>query len=356
MTDHSKLERNSRLALRDQVVGWCDACGTRSSFEYAPVINSTLAKQWNMSIQQRELMSGRESMYCLFCGSSYRLRLLARAIQYVALGDPSYGLERSIFDGRFNKIKVAEINSCGVLHDILRKMPKLSYSEYASDSPNIPHQDLEKLTYKNNSFDLVLTSDVLEHVPDVRKALAETFRILRPGGAHIMSVPLLMDRKTRVRTYLANGMPKYSFPASYHGSGEPDYLVWSEFGYDFVDLCREVGFQAYYVFQSPKNKESISGVIVALKPGVNKNLTTSLPLTDMTSDDTSTWSDVKLSNLAKKIHLTSDHVKNLQELVNTYEEENNKKQAYIDHLEARGAGHYLKKTIKKVSSRRLHRQ
>ncbi len=356
MASNYKLERKSKQPLRDQVIGWCDACGTRSYFEYVPVINSQLSGQWDMSTQQRELMSCRESMHCLFCSSSYRLRLLARAVQYIVSGDPVHGLERSINLGQFNRVRVAEINSCGVLHDILRNIPKLSYSEYASTNPDIPHQDLENLTYKDNSFDLVLTSDVLEHVPDVRRALAETFRVLRPGGAHIMSVPLLMDRKTRNRTRMIDGKPKHTLPASYHGSGESDYLVWSEFGYDFVDICREVGFEAYFVFQNPKNRNDISGVIVALKPGVNKILTTSLPAVDTVEDDTPAWGDQKLSGLANKIHLTSKHVSNLQELLDEYVQENSKKQAYIDHLEARGAGYYLKNTIKRVSGRRSHRQ
>lgn len=46
----------------------------------------------------------------------------------------------------------------------------------------------ERLEFKDNSFDLVLCSDVLEHLDD-RKAVSEIFRILKPGGIFLFSVP-----------------------------------------------------------------------------------------------------------------------------------------------------------------------
>jgi SAM-dependent methyltransferase len=42
--------------------------------------------------------------------------------------------------------------------------------------------DLEALTEPDNSFDVALLNEVLEHVPDDRKALQEVARVLRPGG------------------------------------------------------------------------------------------------------------------------------------------------------------------------------
>jgi|GEM_PF-445197 len=43
--------------------------------------------------------------------------------------------------------------------------------------------------YDSDSFDLVYMSHVLEHVPDLRKTVAEVFRILRPGGMFITENP-----------------------------------------------------------------------------------------------------------------------------------------------------------------------
>jgi 2-polyprenyl-6-hydroxyphenyl methylase / 3-demethylubiquinone-9 3-methyltransferase len=43
----------------------------------------------------------------------------------------------------------------------------------------------EALPYRDASFDVVYCCDVLEHVDDVRQVIAETARVLRPGGSYL---------------------------------------------------------------------------------------------------------------------------------------------------------------------------
>ena len=45
------------------------------------------------------------------------------------------------------------------------------------------------LPFRPASFDAVLASDVLEHIEDHRQALSEIARVLKPGGAAIITVP-----------------------------------------------------------------------------------------------------------------------------------------------------------------------
>jgi SAM-dependent methyltransferase len=45
------------------------------------------------------------------------------------------------------------------------------------------------LPFPDAAFDLVICSEVLEHVPDHRRAAAEAVRVLRPGGDLVVSVP-----------------------------------------------------------------------------------------------------------------------------------------------------------------------
>ena len=45
------------------------------------------------------------------------------------------------------------------------------------------------LSYDDASIDLILSSDVFEHVPDPYRAHAEVHRVLRPGGHHVFTVP-----------------------------------------------------------------------------------------------------------------------------------------------------------------------
>lgn len=51
--------------------------------------------------------------------------------------------------------------------------------------------DAADLPFRDNSFDVVLCSEVLEHVPKPRKVLSESYRVLRPGGSLLVCVPFL---------------------------------------------------------------------------------------------------------------------------------------------------------------------
>jgi SAM-dependent methyltransferase len=49
--------------------------------------------------------------------------------------------------------------------------------------------DAEKLPISHNSFDIILTLDIIEHLKDDRSALSEIFRTLKPGGTLVIFVP-----------------------------------------------------------------------------------------------------------------------------------------------------------------------
>ena len=68
------------------------------------------------------------------------------------------------------------------MHPYLAEAPGLVHVEY-------PQEDIQALSWDDGTFDLVLTSETLEHVPDPRLALRETRRVLRPGGRHVFTVP-----------------------------------------------------------------------------------------------------------------------------------------------------------------------
>ncbi|MBN1956149.1 MAG: class I SAM-dependent methyltransferase [Anaerolineae bacterium] len=50
--------------------------------------------------------------------------------------------------------------------------------------------DVLALPYRGESFDWAICSEVIEHVTDPRLAMTEIWRVLRPGGAAILTVPL----------------------------------------------------------------------------------------------------------------------------------------------------------------------
>jgi len=49
--------------------------------------------------------------------------------------------------------------------------------------------DAEKLPFPEETFDLVVMTEILEHLPDPEQALSEVFKIVKPGGAVILSTP-----------------------------------------------------------------------------------------------------------------------------------------------------------------------
>ncbi|MBN2438789.1 MAG: methyltransferase domain-containing protein [Deltaproteobacteria bacterium] len=53
----------------------------------------------------------------------------------------------------------------------------------------VAQADLTKLPFTGGSFDVVICSEVLEHIEDNRTAVAELVRVLKPGGDLVVTVP-----------------------------------------------------------------------------------------------------------------------------------------------------------------------
>lgn len=89
-------------------------------------------------------------------------------------------------------------------------------------------EDISRLTLEDESLDLIISSEVLEHVPDLEAAMRETERVLRPGGKHIFTVPV--RRETRRRAVLrVDGTVEHVSPPEYHSdplSPEPILAFW----------------------------------------------------------------------------------------------------------------------------------
>ena len=73
---------------------------------------------------------------------------------------------------------------------------------YSSD--RVQHGSVTSLPFENGSFDRALCLDVLEHLPfpDQSRALAELFRVLKPGGELLVSVPNLAHLQSRIQFLL----------------------------------------------------------------------------------------------------------------------------------------------------------
>jgi SAM-dependent methyltransferase len=105
------------------------------------------------------------------------------------------------------------------------------------------NENLENLTFPEQSFDIIVSQDVMEHIYNPDKAFREIARTLRPGGAHIFSVPLVNKHKpSEIWASLGkNGEPIFTHKPEYHGNpidpkGSPVTMHW---GYDIVDYIKK---------------------------------------------------------------------------------------------------------------------
>lgn len=61
------------------------------------------------------------------------------------------------------------------------KIKKTNFLKFVGNSLDIP--------LPNNSFDVIICSEVLEHIPNVDRAVREIYRIIKPSGTLIVSSP-----------------------------------------------------------------------------------------------------------------------------------------------------------------------
>ena len=105
-------------------------------------------------------------------------------------------------------------------------------------------ENLEALTFRNESIDLHVTQDVMEHVFHPSRVFREIARTLKPGGAHIFTVPLVnKSNPSKVRARVNdNGQISHLEPPVYHGNPirSEGSLVTVDWGFD---ICQ-------YIFES----------------------------------------------------------------------------------------------------------
>jgi SAM-dependent methyltransferase len=59
----------------------------------------------------------------------------------------------------------------------------------------VAQADVTKLPFAGGSFDIVICSEVLEHIVDNRTAVAELVRVLKPGGDLVVTVPRFLPER-----------------------------------------------------------------------------------------------------------------------------------------------------------------
>lgn len=107
-------------------------------------------------------------------------------------------------------------------------------TDYSAPDVDV-HWDITDIPQRDDSYDVILCSHVLEHVPDDRRAMSELHRILSPGGTLFFQVPYARDK---ART---DEEPTLTDPEERtRRFGQFDHI--RLYGRDLLDRLQEAGF------------------------------------------------------------------------------------------------------------------
>lgn len=239
----------------DSFSGTCPVCGWRGDFVRA----------------HRAI---RETYSCGGCRASLREQGQAQLL----VSHYGRGEARSLAElaelGHFDALSVYEPGLTGTLRPYLRTAGRYTQSFYyppeERDGAALRHEDLQALSFPDASFDLVVSSDVLEHVRRPIEAFAEIFRVLKPGGLNLFTVPLQEPLRERTVWRVDTSGPEdvALLPAHYHGDGRGGKsLVYADFGQDIVEMLEAVGFEAMLVpLSTPSPIANRALTVKAMRP------------------------------------------------------------------------------------------
>lgn len=177
---------------------------------------------------------GEEAKLCIRCRANLR---------YEMLGD--YLRQQSLDWG---KLTVLELDHRSPLRYLLSRAGTYYRTYYSESEPRgsvradgAQCEDITQLTLRSTSVDLIVSSDVLEHVPDPHAAFRECARVLRPGGFHLFTVPPRAE--TRKRAEIVDGKINHLLEPDYHSDplNPQGILAFWDYGLDASDIFATSG-------------------------------------------------------------------------------------------------------------------
>ncbi len=146
--------------------------------------------------------------------------------------------EESLFKN-LQSLKILNTANKGYIHEAFCHLPGYICSEYFEGIPNGQMEsngcycvDLCNIPFQSESFDLIISEHVFEHVPDAKAAFSEIARVLKPGGVHLFSIPYSEGlERTRHRK---------GYAPFYHASlvSSKGALVHYEYGKDLCEFSK----------------------------------------------------------------------------------------------------------------------
>ena len=132
----------------------------------------------------------------------------------------------------------------------LRANPRLD-AKTSNYGPSDADYDIDILDIRqpDDSWDFIICHRIIEHVPDDHRAMRELFRVLKPGGRLIMSVPIGFDQSKTIEYGVPN--PHESMHFYSYGTDFPQRIP-AEFEvtrYVFSDMFSRADFASMSLFE-----------------------------------------------------------------------------------------------------------
>lgn len=140
----------------------------------------------------------------------------------------------------FNAQKPKKVLHMAPEQCFLKRFKKLEHIDLVTADLYSPIVDVKAdicdLPFDDNTFDVVFCNHVLEHIENDRKAMAELYRVLRPGGMGILQVPMDYNRE---KTYEDPTITSPEDRAKHFG--QYDHV--RVYGPDYFERLESVGFK-----------------------------------------------------------------------------------------------------------------
>jgi SAM-dependent methyltransferase len=209
--------------------------------------------------------SPRESFKCPNCKSSLRYREQAKSIVSLYGKNSCNSFSELAEDIDFQNLTIFEPGVSGPFRKYFKDFKNYHQSFYWDDlelgesRDGMQNQDLMNLTYEDDSFDLIITSDIFEHVRKPFLGFTEIHRVLKLGGVHVFSIPVHypVPKRTHFRVNTTGPEDIYIDPPHYHGDGKGGKsLVYVDYGLDLINQLNDIGFNTYMQFSDSEDRHA----------------------------------------------------------------------------------------------------
>jgi len=200
--------------------------------------------------------STRESFPCPNCRATLRYRDQAALIVDEFGRGQHLSIQQMARSGILDSVDIFEAALHGPFVRTMSHLPRYKRSYYWDDGKpgdvrdGVPFGDLTSLEFDDNSFDLVLSSDVMEHVVEPYAAFEEIARVLKPGGVYIFSIPTAwpLPDESAMRIEVVDGEIHHLVEPRYHRAGDGgDSLVTIDYGADLIEALAPFGLKLQIV-------------------------------------------------------------------------------------------------------------